>query len=387
LVFLLVSIVAFGTIPQATWAGESLRAFKLNNPSFTTTTDPENAWDTEGDINANDYVYIFYTPTQGNMTYVAQSVQEVLGYRLPHVFLIPVYTLADIEDKLNENPWAAVYALDADLTGLLLPSEHAQWDAFYELLARYRQCQHIIGTSNTFSMSRVMPVSKENIHLAETEQTDPLLLIMYDIWAISEMALQRAQYDLTFEPIAADLQAIALEIYSNNFDALFQAQMEPHNPIGSIDPVALEERTTEMFDRHAPTSRPAAFTKDENGTLTEVPLDDLPDDFSPTIKLSAASALEEGDFALSEIPMLSGLRGPIGEIIDLLLKVLEEAGETVFSIPTSVMGDIMEAFNVVQSVVGIVSDFDSESALKTLLDVLGNQFPFMEDLKPYVRHD
>ena len=68
LVFLLISIVAFGTIPQATWAGESVQAFKLNNPSFTTTSDPEDAWDMEGDITGNDNVYIFTRPQTPRVT-------------------------------------------------------------------------------------------------------------------------------------------------------------------------------------------------------------------------------------------------------------------------------------------------------------------------------
>ena len=42
---LLISIVAFGFIPQATWAGESLRIFQTNNPSYKSTTNPSDSWE------------------------------------------------------------------------------------------------------------------------------------------------------------------------------------------------------------------------------------------------------------------------------------------------------------------------------------------------------
>ncbi|MHA2375146.1 MAG: hypothetical protein ACXAB9_03195, partial [Candidatus Thorarchaeota archaeon] len=123
---------------------------------------------------------------------------------------------------------------------------------------------------------------------------------------------------------------------------------------------------------------------DRDGSLKEVPLDNLPEGFSPGIKLSTPAEVSASDYSLGEIPLFSALNGPIGDVIDILLNVLAGEGQTEISIPSGLVDSLMTAFNVIEPIVGIVSDFDLDSPLKSVVNALASEFPFIEEFKDYL---
>ncbi|MHA2376554.1 MAG: hypothetical protein ACXAB9_10335, partial [Candidatus Thorarchaeota archaeon] len=160
--------------------------------------------------------------------------------------------------------------------------------------------------------------------------------------------------------------------------------LEPIDTVGEENPYALAERTADMWERHAPTIRPAAYQMQGDGSLKEVPLDNLPEGFSPGIKLSTPAEVSASDYSLGEIPLFSALNGPIGDVIDILLDVLAGEGQTEISIPSGLVDSLMTAFNVIEPIVGIVSDFDLDSPLKSVVNALASEFPFIEEFKDYL---
>ncbi len=366
----IISIFLFQIVPQSVWAAEPLKNMG----------DPNSFSEKEKNL---DWIYIFYDPQDENMKYVAESVHEVISFRLLNVKLVPLSSSNDLKITLMDNPWMAVYAFNSNLAGVKFSDESISWQEFYQILNVFRNTQHIVGMANTITFNKQISTQNSNIHHSDVEQTDVILLVMYNIWAISQIIEQRSQVNEEYVDAARDLTQMAMQIYAENFNALFKAQIDPITPVGQIDPVGLEERTKEMWDRHQPEIRPAAYIMDEEGALIEIPQDKIPEDFSPNIKLGLPSAAE-GDFILGDLPFLSGLRGPIGDIVDILLKVLESSGNTVLSIPNDAMETIKEMFGMIESVVGIVDNFDDESPLKSIISAISKEFPFPEEMKPYV---
>ncbi|MHA1926784.1 MAG: hypothetical protein ACW974_12775, partial [Candidatus Thorarchaeota archaeon] len=223
-----------------------------------------------------------------------------------------------------------------------------------------------------------------NIHHSNVEQVDGLLLILYDVWAVADLVEQRAHVNRIYENAGKDIRSMAVKLYGDNMDELVKRTLEPVNLVGEENPFALAQRTEDMWERHAPTIRPAAYQMQEDGTLAEVPLDDLPEDFSPAIRLSSPAEMTTSDFSLGEIPLFSALNGPIGDIIDILLDVLAGEGQTEIVIPTNIIETIQSAFQVIEPIVGIVSDFDLDSPLKSVVNALASEFPFIEEFKDYL---
>ncbi|MEM2143652.1 MAG: hypothetical protein QXQ81_10385, partial [Candidatus Thorarchaeota archaeon] len=330
-----------------------------------------------------DEIYILFDPNDDILVSVAEAVREILSYRLGGVSTHPVRSSGDLEAFLVDAPWIAIYALRSDVQGIQFSDRKMSWMDFYLTIREYSATQHVVGTGNTLSLQKYLSTRDLNIWHAESEQTDGLLLILYDVWTTADIIDTRAGSDPVYDRAGKDIRAMALKLYCDNLREFLYRTLEPVDPVGEVDPVALEERTREMWERHAPTIRPAAYRL-VGDSLQEVPIDSLPADFEPGIKLVSPAELTADDYVLGEIPLLSGLNGPIGDIIDILLDVLIDEGKTTLAIPSDIVDSIVEAFEVIRPFLGLVNDFDSDSALKAVVLALSDQFPFIAEYKPYL---
>ncbi|NWF95787.1 MAG: hypothetical protein HXY34_06560 [Candidatus Thorarchaeota archaeon] len=368
----LVLVFMFGIIPQGVMAGQMLpedapEIFPRPFPGYDLAP-----------------IYIFYDPGDEILSAVATAVHEILSYRVNGVVLIPVSSLSDIQYWLQAKPWIAIYALRTGVNEVVFSERNATWAEFHQVLTEYRSSQHVIGTGNTLSLKYRLSDLDTNVHHSDSEQIDGMLLILYDVWTVADIVEQRAHIDPKYDRASKDLKSMAIKLYGDNMQEFVGRTLEPVDIVGEEDPEALARRTEEMWARHAPRLEKAAYEMRLDGSLEELPLADLPSDFSPMVKLSSPAELASTDFILGEIPLFSALNGPIGEIIDVLLDVLMDEGQTVISIPSDVMDSLAEAFEVIEPLIGIVSDFDADSPLKSVIDALASEFPFIEEYKDYL---
>ena len=367
-----VSIMLFGIIPQAVMAAEG-----MPKDGEQTKLGPFECYDLEK-------IYILYDPTDEILSAVADDVQEILSFRISGVTKQPVTSYSDLESYLVDGPWIAIYALKSNMQGIQFPDREMSWHQFYQVLREYAPTQHVVGMGNTLRLAPELTFRDSNIRHADSEQIDGMMLILYDVWTVADVIDMRAPIDSKYERAGKDIRAMAVKMYGDNMREMFMRTLDPANPIGEQDPVALEERTKEMWEKHAATIRPAAYRLVDNSTLEEVPLDALPEDFHPAIKLSSASELAADDYVLGEIPLFSALNGPIGDIIDILLKLLTDKDKSTISIPSDIIDTITEIFEVIEPVVGIVSNFDLDSPLKSVINALAKEFPFIDEFKDYL---
>ncbi len=369
--FSVILLMLIGMMPQAVWAAQSMQRDEDVVPR------PFTGHNLDG-------IYLFHDSTDEVMSAVAEGVHEIASFRINNVMRVPTRSPHDIEFYLSDRPWIGVYALQSNLTHVMFPEYDITWQQFYKLLREHKSTQHVVGMGNTLSLDRWMTTNDSKIHHSEAEQIDGLVLILYDIWAIKEISALRAPKDKQYEKAAQDLEKMALQIYADNFNALFKRSVEPVNPVGQIDTAAAEKRADRMWEEHTPEIREAAYTMSSDGSLQEIPIDELPEEFSPMIRLHSPADVNPGDFILGKIPLLSGLRGPIGKIVDVLLDVLVGAGKTVLSIPSGALDSLKDVFEEILPFLGIVSDFDLESPLKSIVNSLAGQFPFGDELKGYL---
>ncbi len=99
-----------------------------------------------------DWIYVFYDPADEDMSYLGESVFEILNYRIYNIQLIPVYDLSTIREKLEDQPWIAIYAFNANLTGISIQDTFIPWKDYYGILATHQETQHIVGTGNNLRL-------------------------------------------------------------------------------------------------------------------------------------------------------------------------------------------------------------------------------------------
>ncbi|TFG07334.1 hypothetical protein EU538_08925, partial [Candidatus Thorarchaeota archaeon] len=365
------TIVLLNMVPGAVWAGQAVERSEEILP------DPTKKYDL-------DSIYIFYDPEDELMCSIAESVHEVISFRLQNIIMIPVDSYDILSFYLLDEPWIAVYALRSNLRQVMFPDRNMTWYKFYQVLADHRSTQHVVGMGNTLSLAPHIDKEMTNIRQSEAEQIDGLVLIFYDLWEIQDALEKRSSVSSDYRKAHEDIQTMTLKIYGDNFNTFFKRTIEPVNLVGEVDEVAREERTKRMWEEHAPTIEQTYYHMSEEGKLLEMSEEELPEDFTPPIKISSEAELAADDMILGEIPLLSALRGPIGEIIDVLLSVLGDSGSTVISIPSDLIETIQQLFAVIEPIIGIVSDFDAESPLKSVINALANEFPFMAEFKDYL---
>lgn len=366
-----VTLMIISWVPQVVWAGEAIQQGEEIFPK------PFEGYDL-------DDIRIFYDPTDEIMTAVADAVQEIASFRINGVHKIPITSVNQLMYELSQKPWIAIYALPTSLKCINISGETLEWSQFYKLLSMHEDTQHILGMGNTLSLAPKLSEKDVNIYHSNVEQIDGLLLILYDVWALADIIEQRADINSQYDSAAKDIRSMAVKLYGDNMNEFFKRTLEPVNPVGEEDPVALAERTKRMWDEHAPTIEPAAYVLADDGSLNKVSLDNLPEGFSPVIKLSSPAELTTDDFSLGDIPLFSALNGPIGDIIDILLDVLIGEGQTEISIPSDVVETLMTAFEVIKPIIGIASDFDKDSPLKSIINALASEFPFIAEFKDYL---
>ncbi|MGY5881930.1 MAG: hypothetical protein RTV31_16910, partial [Candidatus Thorarchaeota archaeon] len=159
----IVTIMLVGFIPQAVWAGEVITQ---EEPLY---RNPLAKYDV-------DAVYIFYDPNNKLLKSIAENVHEVLDFRLENIEMIRVMNLKDLEIKLMDEPWIAIYALSSNLEGVQFLDKNVTWTGFYDLLSTHDSTQHIVGMGNTQSLDLFIAESETNIRTSQAEQVDGLLL-------------------------------------------------------------------------------------------------------------------------------------------------------------------------------------------------------------------
>jgi len=360
-----------GLVPQAVWAGEVIQQEEELFPKPFTGYDLQN-------------IYVFYDPSDEKLTAVAEGIEAIVSFRINSLVLVPITAASDFDFWLRDEPWLAVYAFQSDLDSVNFQDREMPWSEFYQTLHHHRSTQHLVAMGNTLSLDSMLKPTDDTIHTSEAEQIDVLVLTLYGVYAIMEMFQQRALLDEEYQGAADDLERMVLQIYADHFNDFFQRSFEPIDTIGEMDPVAAEQRKQDMIERNPGSAEPAAYRISEDGEMEQLPLDDLPEDFSPMIKLSSPAEVGATDFSLGDLPFLSGLRGPIGKVVDVLLDILQAAGKSVISIPESALGGLQDIMEMIMPLIGVVDDIDGENPLKSIITSLVSEFPFPENLKKFL---
>ncbi|MHA2401743.1 MAG: hypothetical protein ACXADH_02030, partial [Candidatus Kariarchaeaceae archaeon] len=332
---------------------------------------------------------IFYD-TGNNLTKeTGESLFYSLSLMTPSIVGIPITAFGQIHNVIDsENIDIALYVFPSTYDGLIITERGSKteligWEAVADSLDP--EVIHIFATGNTLQLfNHVSPDLA--VYGPNSEKEDAKQLFMFGLWTLADVLEEHYGEDSTASNFAEDIRMASLQFFSDNFNDLVSRTIEAQDVMGVEHPNTIAARTQAFYDRN-----PVNFTKNahegyEIDPLTlrevdpetgEIRTDGYGMDIFPKTSSTAS------DFILQLLPAESGLRGPLGGIIDELLGWLFDAIGGAIGLDSTTVENIANALFAIPELVGAISD-PSASKIKGFIDDIIPMLPIPQDLTQYV---
>ncbi|MFW9777774.1 MAG: hypothetical protein ACFFE8_02890 [Candidatus Heimdallarchaeota archaeon] len=231
---------------------------------------------------------------------------------------------------------------------------------------------HVLALGNAINLYNYLPKSTSNVWIEGTDALDAELAFLWSVWSVADILETRYEKYSDYYNAGTNIRKLSLQYFADNINSVVERNFQPVNPIGEEDLDHKEERFKKMKE-----SFPREITPKFN-------IYDLPEENRPALYIGEPAGI--GDLLVGLLPLESGLQGPIGGLIDLLLEIfIDKVGDEI-QISEGAVEQIELAFEVIESLLGFFQegDLSPESALFQLLELLKDVIPFSDQLLPYV---
>ncbi|MHA2252215.1 MAG: hypothetical protein ACXAD7_17755, partial [Candidatus Kariarchaeaceae archaeon] len=338
----------------------------------------------------SDLISVFYVENDELSKNTANAITDSLSLMTPDVEAYAVSTIDELNLILENNDFQiAVYVFPTDIDGILLSTNRlVQWDNFGKLLENYKDIYHIFAGGNSLQLQNALG-HLSYLFTSGDEQVDSQHVFVYTLWTIADILENR--FDGKHSRLGSDIRMASLQYFSNNINSLISSSIEPANPVGVKDPMLIQHRVDNYYAKHQDVGSRIArdgFVIDENLNRDVNPTTGEVADY--TFDIFPSSAIQPNDLILNEFttyPKLTekietGIRGPIGNIIDQILPVLLAGAGNTVGLSGSAVDSISDILRSIPDLIGAVSN-PSASTLKKLLDNLRPTIPIPEDQTVY----
>lgn len=332
-------------------------------------------------------ILIVYSSTSSLVSETANKLYHSLRLIYLSTELKSISSVSDLKRQYSrENVWIVIYVFNTTLKGIYVGEEFVEWKNFANILTNGKNLKHILAMGNTKGLHSYIKTAR-NVYFGGVEQIDAELLFLYAAWTVAEIL------DTTggkFENAGLELRYLSIKYFGENFNDLLERTIIPKAPLGEEDRPAKMERYQKILERFQKDFRKVGILPPENYTTNDlfnnslkVSVDRVP---PPRVEIKFRDKVDpEEELIISEIPLKSGLDGPIATVLDLLMTVLisrDKGVGDVLTISTELARCVKEIFDSIKIILGFIEG-DTASALKELFNLMKDQFPFMEDYKKY----
>ncbi|MFX0013829.1 MAG: hypothetical protein ACFFBQ_05725 [Promethearchaeota archaeon] len=305
----------------------------------------------------------------------AVSVYNSLRLVYTSIDLIPVAGLDEIKALQLSRYNILIYVFDTSIEGVII-GDIVPWKEFANFLEVHPEFDHVLGLGNTNNLYRYLSMAQTNIWIEGSDVLDAQLVYLWCIWSVADILETKYEEYSDFNKAGINIRKLSLIWFAENIDAVVERNLQPIDPMGEEDLLLKQKQFEKMKERF-----PAEITPKFN--IRELPKENSP---AMYVKKSTEESLGIGDMLIGLLPLESGLQGPIGGILDILLEIFIEMVGDEINISEDAMEMIETAFMAIEALLGFFSggDISVESALHTLFEILEDIVPFAEDLKPYI---
>ncbi len=306
----------------------------------------------------------------------AISLYESLRLVYKSIDLIYVGSLDDIKGIGVSKYNILIYVFETSLEGAYI-GDLVTWKEFADFINIHTEQHHVLGTGNANYLYRYIPIDHTNVWIEGHDILDAQLIYLWCIWAVADILETNYEQYSDYYNAGVNIRKLSLKYFADNINSIVERNFDIIDPMGEEDLIAKQKRYDEMEERFPKYIEP------------KFDIRDLPEKNRPAmyIKKSTEETLSIGDLIIGFLPLESGLQGPIGGIIDLLLELFIDMVGDEINIGEDAMEQIELAFEVIQSILGFFEggDISVESALYELFVLLEDMIPFAEELKPFVK--
>jgi len=365
---------------------------------------------------------IFYDPYNVVASHLANDLCLALDVTNVSSSLYEVSSASKLDLLLKESGvWIVVYFFQTDLEGVTLGVENVTWRDFAQVLLKYGGIQHILGLGNTRTLANFVKENFGNIHLADVEVVDAKLAFLYSLWTIANV-LRDTREGKFYENVELDVRCVGLKFFADEFNDLFERTLEPKVPLGEEDVLEKQRRYEKMIERFSFGVRELPPIPSDGRTPNEIAkavlnktlyANETEPNYQTAISFEATASLNQehetedsahgsrlylthmGDldeiisvtgnpttetlYKVMDLPLKSGLDGPIGEVVDLLLETILSEGKDSVAMAKSTVEEILKVVKIINLIVGIAEGSGSASELKELFSLVKNQWPILDD--------
>lgn len=336
----------------------------------------------------HDFISIFFDGGDQLSHDNAMALLDSIGLMTPNVEAYEVKSLSDIEMTLMQKQIEiAIYVFPTDYKNLIIHDQsrirNVRWTSVGSMLTHFPDTYHIIASGNSKNLLDVLPSSiRSSVFASNEEQSDANQLFVFTLWQLADILEQN--YDGKYAALGNDIRMATLQYFSNHFNELVTSSVKPITPVGVQDPVTVEQRTQKFYDEHPvqvqKIAAPGYVIDPETNRQVNAKTGEVRQDYVMDIFPSTSSVA--GDFLLQFLPEDSGLRGPIGGIVDKLLDVLIDYVGDQIGLSSSTVESLANALFSIPDFIGAVKD-PSASKLKSFLDKLKPLIPLPQDMLDY----
>jgi hypothetical protein len=322
-------------------------------------------------------IAIFYSGNDLVIAGTAVSLYNSLRIVYRSIDLIPVGSLSDLKSLASDKYTITIYVFDTTLTGVMI-GDLVSWETFGSYLKSHPNQYHILGMGNANQLYRYLPQKYvHNVWIEGSDIIDAQLIYLWCVWSVADILETNYDEYSDYYNAGINIRKLSIKYFAENINSIVERNFDAADPMGEEDLNLKQQRYEEMKERF-----PREMTPKFD--IHELPVENRP---AMYIKRSTEESLGIGDLIIGFLPLESGLQGPIGGIIDLLLEVFIDMVGDEINIGEDAMEQIELAFQVIQSILGFFDggDLSVESALFELFELLEDMIPFAEELKPFVK--
>ncbi|MHA2297244.1 MAG: hypothetical protein ACXAEU_04705 [Candidatus Hodarchaeales archaeon] len=335
------------------------------------------------DLN-REVIGIFYDGADDAASYTGISLLESLSLLTADVIGYEVHDFDEIKRLLRENRVTiAIYVFQSDYKAMFINERLVEWSKVAIMVEEIYKTTHIFATGNTYQLLNNLPANITNVYGSGDEIADAQHMFVYALFTLASVLENSKEMKATV--LAEEVRMATLKYFADNFNDLMVRNIEPQDQMGIDSPETKERRVNSFYEAHPEKVEKIAtdgyvidpeLNREVDPETGEVRKDYL-------IDIIPKQALTSSDFPLFDVMGESGLRGPIGGILDLLLGLLSSEIGGVFGISQGTVDSIVSALGMIDDIVGIAKD-PSGSKIKALIDELKPMLPISEDMMKYV---
>ncbi|MGQ4892149.1 MAG: hypothetical protein ACP6IP_06635 [Candidatus Njordarchaeia archaeon] len=309
-------------------------------------------------------IYLIYDEDNDVIKYSASRIYLLLRSAYPFVDKYGISNLDQLKLHVMESPEIAILLFNSTLNGVKVGDEVYSWKEFSETLCINNNIQYVLLLGNTYMMSEY---KKTNWHYDEYEYTGITGAEVYAVWETSHIL---RTFDKIYNDSSYNMEGVAVKYYAENLNQIFLDNVQPTIVLGQKDPNIQKAKLQEYLSKH-PDSMSVNIVKPEG-------VDNAP------LLLGWKGVVGTGnDIDFMEIPVLSALKGPVGDFVDLVLEFLVGEGSDTLTINSQFITDFVNAFNAIKDFIGDPSVEGAGSLLKSFLTLLKGEFPYIENYTKY----